>query len=59
MNNQNQNQMNNGMPMPGGIPMHMNMMQQSPGQMNMPNMQQINMIGNTGQMINPNMGMTQ
>ena len=37
----NQNQMNNGMTMPGGVPMHMNnmnMMQQAPGQMNMPNM---------------------
>jgi len=32
-----QNQMNNGMPMPGGVPMHMNMMPQNPGQMNMQN----------------------
>ena len=37
--------------------MHMNMMQQAPGQMNMPNMQ---VMGQPGQMGNqPNMGMTQ
>ena len=37
--------------------MHMNMMQQAPGQMNMPNMQ---VMGQPSQMENqPNMGMTQ
>jgi len=49
--------MNNGMTMPGGVPMHMNMMQSAPGQMNMPNMQ---VMGQPGQMGNQqNMGMNQ